>query len=129
MLSAPHSVPHRRTARRPWPAAIPARPASAGNSTPRAVSPGARNSPVSAINAHNIQNCRMPANCNGGIAAISTPQAISEATLTRRRPIRSMTGPVTRAASTVGSSVQNATIPALAALPVLCSTNHARPCT
>jgi len=58
---------------------------------------------------------------NGG------PQARSEATLTRRRPSQSMTGPVTSAVSTAGSSVQNATTPALAALPVLCSTNHGTP--
>jgi SAM-dependent methyltransferase len=49
----------------------------------------------------------------GGIAVVS--------------PSRSMTGPPAIAGSTPGSIVQSATIAALAALPVLCSTNTARP--
>lgn len=82
---------------------------------------------MAAISPHIIQNCSTPANCSNGIVTTAAPQPRSDATLTGRRPIRSMTGPPTSAASTTGSRVQNATIPALAALPVLCSTNHGTP--
>lgn len=40
---------------------VPARSASVDNRTPRAVSPGARNSPVIAISTHSNQDCGMPA--------------------------------------------------------------------
>ncbi|CAM5570249.1 hypothetical protein SANTM175S_04157 [Streptomyces antimycoticus] len=103
---------------------VPARSASGGTSTWRAVSPGAWSSPQNAISAQSCQNRSSPAKCSTGIVATATPHSASEAMETRLRPTRSMTGPPMTAETTTGRVAQKETNPALAALPVVSRTNH-----
>lgn len=58
---------------------------------------------------------------------MARPQTVSDATATRRRPIRSMTGPPISAETTIGSVAQKATTPARPALPVVSRTNQGTP--
>lgn len=89
--------------------------------------PGVWAKPFSAISAQSIQNSRAPTWCSSGIAAMARPQTVSEATATRRRPIRSMNGPPISAARTIGRVAQKATTPARPALPVVSRTNQGTP--
>lgn len=89
--------------------------------------PGVWANPLTAISAHSIQKSRTPAKCSSGIAAMADAHTASEAMATRRRPIRSMTGPPISAATTIGRVAQKATSPARPALPVVSRTNQGTP--
>jgi hypothetical protein len=80
--------------------------------------------PASATSTSSAGKLSIPAACSTGTSPTSTALAASARMLIRRDPMRSMTGPPSAIANTSGVSSHTATMPVLAAEPVVTSTNQ-----
>ena len=88
------------------------------------VSPGPRATPVTATIASSKGKPSRPRPCNTGMSSTANALAMSATMLTFRAPTRSMIGPPSAFASTIGASSKATTRPVFVADPVVVSTNQ-----